>query len=172
MKKIIFGVLLGSILLFGAAYGLLGESYQLADISQQKYKISLEEAIQLYQKETKQDSCTAISFDAPEDVENPSAASYNYVFEDGDTIVRIDPNTGKITKSKQKLVKMSQQKRKITLHELKQLPMPKDAMSKALKRVQGKNNQVISWRLQKNHVTPSYTVTVNQNHAQKRILVD
>ncbi|KAF1295657.1 hypothetical protein BAU15_03705 [Enterococcus sp. JM4C] len=172
MKKIGLVILLGGILLLGAMNGLVGVKNQLADISKQDYKINLKKAIQLYQKETKIDSCTAISFDTLEEANTSYKPKYTYIFENGETLVHINPDTGKITKRKQKLVKMSQQKRKIKLAELTHMPMPNEAMKQALDRLQGHNNQVVAWRLQKEHLVPSYTVTIKQNHAQKRVLVE
>ncbi|MGM0125163.1 hypothetical protein IGI37_002561 [Enterococcus sp. AZ194] len=171
MKKIGFVILLGSMFLVGLNCGLRGNNQPKTDISQQEYKITLEDAIQLYQKETKLDSCTALSFDT---MVNTAASHmvYEYVFENGETIIHINSMTGEVTKSKQKREKKSPQKQKIHFSELTHLPMPKEAMSQALERVRGHNKQVVSWRVQQDRVNPSYTVTVKQNHAQKRVLVE
>lgn len=71
--------------------------FHLDDISDQEYRISLNEAAAIAKKETKKHNISSIHFAVEKELDNPTNATYEYQFFCEGQVIAVNPSTGKAT---------------------------------------------------------------------------
>ncbi len=97
MKKMMFGAAALIVILFTGMTGLLSAAFHLDDISDQEYRISLNEAAAIAKKETKKHNISSIHFAVEKELDNPTNATYEYQFFCEGQVIAVNPSTGKAT---------------------------------------------------------------------------
>ncbi|EGP5490979.1 hypothetical protein R5H55_001087 [Enterococcus faecium] len=154
MKKMMFGAAALIVILITGMTGLLSAAFHLDDISDQEYRISLNEAAAIAKKETKKHNISSIHFAVEKELDNPTNATYEYQFFCEGQVIAVNPSTGKAT------VRNHTEKTAEPLFDIKkteEFKQPQAAMKEAVS-YYGKKAKVKEWAIVVKDERPYYQV--------------
>ena len=147
-------------------FSLLGAIFILAScgigkdaVTDTKYKVSLQQAAEIYEKEAGNSKpLVNVQFDTE------PASDYSYIFTN-------ETETGKVTKNTE-ANQLGENETAFSAAEVKELGAVNDVLAKAKKEVGGLSPRILTWKLTKNNNKLVYTVDVKTTTADEKVTLD
>ncbi|EGO7929921.1 PepSY domain-containing protein [Enterococcus faecalis] len=154
-------------------FSLLGAIFILAScgigkdaVTDTKYKVSLQQAAEIYEKEAGNNKpLVNVQFDTE------PASDYSYIFTNETETLYVNPETGKVTKNTE-ANQLGENETAFSATEVKELGAVNDVLAKAKKEVGGLSPRILTWKLTKNNNKLVYTVDVKTTTADEKVTLD
>ncbi|HFK2737097.1 TPA: hypothetical protein ACGX5R_001877 [Enterococcus faecalis] len=161
LKRIFFVVaMLGGIFTF-AACGL-GKD----EVTNTNYKVTVEDAANIYKKNTNNSEILSINFDIGE-----SSKEYEYIFVNKTEKIYINPQNEKVKKESNTSVGENS-KETFNEKEIEGVKPTKKVLEEAKNKVGGISPRILDWRLEKKDGTLVYDINVKTNTGSERVLLN
>lgn len=135
------------------------------DVTDIRYKVNLEQAVKIYEKETENKPLTSIQFDTKFN------NSYNYIFQNKTETIGVNPQTEEITKNTENN-KLDEFTMLFFASEIKGLKNVNEALAKSKKEVGGLSPRILTWKLIKKNNKFVYSIDVKTTTSEKNITID
>lgn len=152
--------------LLGAIFILASCSIGKDAVTDTKYKVSLQQAAEIYEKEAGNSKpLVNVQFDTE------PASDYSYIFTNETETLYVNPETGKVTKNTE-ANQLGENETAFSAAEVKELGAVNDVLAKAKKEVGGLSPRILTWKLTKNNNKLVYTVDVKTTTADEKVTLD
>ncbi|MEW4402275.1 hypothetical protein AB1I62_00675 [Enterococcus sp. AN402] len=157
-KKILFLItLLGGIIVFTGCG--LGKD----EVTNTDYKLTIEDAANIYKKNNNNPELLSINFDIGED-----SKEYEYIFVNDSEKTYINPQNEKVKKENNPS-SVDKNTEKFDIKEIEGIKSTKKVLEEAKKKVGGISPRVLDWRVEKNNGTLVYDVNVKTTTGSERV---
>lgn len=160
LKRIFFVVaMLGGIVTLTACG--LGKD----EVTNTNYKVTVEDAANIYKKNTNNSEILSINFDIGE-----SSKEYEYMFVNKTEKIYINPQNEKVKKES---INSGEENNKETFNtnEIEGIKSTKKVLEEAKNKVGGISPRVLDWRLEKKDGTLVYDINVKTNTGSERVIL-
>ena len=160
LKRIFFVVaMLGGIVTLTACG--LGKD----EVTNTNYKVTVEDAANIYKKNTNNSEILSINFDIGE-----SSKEYEYMFVNKTEKIYINPQNEKVKKES---IASGEENNKETFNtnEIEGIKSTKKVLEEAKNKVGGISPRVLDWRLEKKDGTLVYDINVKTNTGSERVIL-
>ncbi|WP_338350854.1 hypothetical protein [Enterococcus faecalis] len=157
-KSLLFLALLGGIVIFTGCG--LGKD----EVTDTDYKINIEDAANIYNKNTNNSELISIKFDIGDD-----SKEYEYIFINDSEKIYINPKNEK-TRKESNSTETSKNTEKFNIKELEGIKSTKKVLEEAKKKIGGISPRILDWRIEKKDGALVYDINVKTTTGSERVI--